>query len=84
MIGATLRRRALVLGAAASLVCLAATRALACPACAGREDGGPALFSIYATMVLAPFFFVAIAWRVIRTFNPRQPIRSTQSRGMLP
>ena len=63
------------------LVSLIGADALGCPACAGREDGGPALFSIYATMVVAPFFAVAIAWRSIRSLNPSS---SPRQRGTQP
>ena len=47
-------------------VTLAASTAFACPACAGRNDGGPGLFVAYAAMVISPFIATAIVIRILK------------------
>jgi hypothetical protein len=55
--------------AIAALAVLAESAALACPACAGREDGG--MFGVYAmgVMILFPFAVSLVGWRVLRRLN---------------
>ena len=40
--------------------------ASACPACAGRDDGGARLLLVYAAMVAAPFLAAYVVVRIIR------------------
>ncbi len=47
-------------------VLLSASVASACPACAGRNDGGAALLVAYAAMVLAPFAAAYVVARIIK------------------
>lgn len=57
-----------MLAATIAIVCaLGAPRAgWACPACAGRSDGGIGALFIYAAMIVLPFLIAVVAVRVIR------------------
>jgi hypothetical protein len=43
--------------------------ALACPACAGRDDGGPATFFILSSMIVLPFGIAAAAYVAVRRLD---------------
>jgi hypothetical protein len=51
---------------AALLFALAPAVALACPACAGRNDGGLSTLYLLGTMILLPFGVAAVVLTVVR------------------
>ncbi len=61
----TLNRRAIA-GAAAAAALAAPAVALACPYCAGRNDGGTAQLVILGLFVFFPFAIVATIVRIIK------------------
>lgn len=68
-----------VSAAALSFVLLATRVAAACPACAGREDGGVGLFAVYAAMVSLPFLAAALVYRIVKSISLEDSPRNTAS-----
>ena len=61
-----LRATPLILAVILSILLAAPRLALACPQCAGREDGGIAVGIVIGAMILIPFPVVWFVARLIR------------------
>lgn len=65
---------------AAALLLLAERAALACPACAGRSEGGVTTGVLIGAMVAVPYAVAAVGFRVVRRLG-RDEVQSGQPDG---
>ena len=54
------------MAAVVGIVMSSPAAALACPACAGRADGGAARLVLLGSFIFLPFIIVGTVWRIIR------------------